>query len=526
MSAPAPLPAQVSDPAQRADWLEELRRWLPAEQAERVAALLQWAGWVIDLLELKNLSIARLRRLCFGSPTESLRNVCGGAQPVPAAPKAKAKGHGRCSHRAYTGARRVSVPHPVWRAGQACPQCQRGKLRRLAEPAAAIQIQAQPPVGATVYELERLRCNTCGQVFSAPPPAEAGVQKYDPSVGVMAGLLRYGSGLPLCRLERLQASLGVPLPASVQWEQAQLAAESLEPVFEQLIYLAAQSELVCNDDTTMRVSALRREIQAEAKPERTGIFTSGIASQSEGHPIALFFTGRAHAGENLAQVLGLREANRPPPLHMGDGNPSNTPGDRPVVACNCNAHCRREFVELEEYFPQECRLVLESYAEVYRVDAQAKTGGLSPQQRLEAHQAHSLPVLEKLKACFTQWLESKQVEPNSTLGGAINYALKRWTQLTQFLRLPGAPVDNNVTERILKRAILHRKNSLFYRTQRGARVGDLFMSLIETCRASQANPFDYLLAVVKNAAAAKAAPRDWLPWNYRAQLPPATAAAP
>ena len=66
----------------------------------------------------------------------------------------------------------------------------------------------------------------------------------------------------------------------------------------------------------------------------------------------------------------------------------------------------------------------------------------------------------------------------------------RWQELTQFLRVPGAPLDNNATERILKRSILHRKNSLFYRTQRGAEVGDLFMSLVQTCRANQVNPFD------------------------------------
>ncbi len=81
---------------------------------------------------------------------------------------------------------------------------------------------------------------------------------------------------------------------------------------------------------------------------------------------------------------------------------------------------------------------------------------------------------------------------------------------------------DNITERILKSAILHRKNSLFYRTQRGADVGDLFMSLVQTCRANDVNPFDYILAVVRNAIAAKTAPASWMPWNYHTNLTPQT----
>jgi len=93
------------------------------------------------------------------------------------------------------------------------------------------------------------------------------------------------------------------------------------------------------------------------------------------------------------------------------------------------------------------------------------------------------------------------------------------------LRTPGAPIDNNEAERILKRCILHRKNSLHYRTTRGARVGDVFMSLVETCRANQVNPFDYMLALVRNAEVVKADPSRWMPWNVSAALANQTALA-
>jgi hypothetical protein len=298
-------------------------------------------------------------------------------------------------------------------------------------------------VAATIYELESLRCDTCGKVFTAPPPPEAGQEKYDPSVGVLVGWLRYGGGLPHHRLARLQQSLGVPLPAAVQWEQVARVARDLEPVLKHLTGLAAQSAVVYNDDTSMRVSALRKEIQQEPQAKRTGLFTTGIVSQDERHPIALYFTGRRHAGENLARVLARREPGRAPPLHMRDGLDRNNPAGHPTVPCGCAVHARRNFVELQADFPEECRRVVESLAEVYRVEAQAQAGGLNVQERLAAHQATSQRVMDELAAWFKSLQAARRVEPNSGLGQAIAYMQKRWTELTQFLRVPGAPLDNN-----------------------------------------------------------------------------------
>jgi transposase len=515
------LRSLLGSPAERRAWLAELGPQLPAALRERLTRILELAGGLLDLLDTKNLSIKKLQQLFFGAKTENSRNVCGPAPKDKS--KAKAKGHGRHSHGQYTGARRIALAHPTLRPGHLCPECKRGKLRRRPRPAVAIHVSAQPPIGATIHELEQLRCDTCGKLFTAPTPPAAGSEKYDASVGVMIGLMRYGSGLPFYRLERLQLSLGVPLPASVQWEQANRVARELAPVFDQLQYLAAQSAVVYSDDTTMKVAALRQAIQKEIRPDRTGIFTTGIVGQLEEHPIALFLTGRAHAGENLAAVLAQREAQRPPPLHMCDGLAQNTPKGQATVACQCTVHARRNFVEIQSDFPEECGKVIEIIAEVYRVEKQIKADGLSAQARLEVHQAQSQPMMEQLKAWLTQQIEDRKVEPNSNLGQAIRYMQDRWQELTQFLRVPGAPLDNNATERILKMSILHRKNSLFYRTERGAEVGDLFMSLVQTCRANQVNPFDYMLAVVRNTQAAKTDPGRWLPWNYRKNLEPTSA---
>lgn len=504
--------------AELAALLEAVRAALAPAQAQHICSTLEVLPRIVRLIERKDMSIGKLRQQLFGASTESTRNLCGGPPKDKPKTRPRRKGHGRRGHRQYTGARRVSVPHETLKPGVLCPQCQKSKVRVLPEPAIAIEITAQPPVAAVIHELERLRCDGCGQVFTAATPPEVKPEKYDASVGVMVGLMRYGSGMPFYRLERLQESLGVPLPSSVQWEQALQSVVALEPILDHLTYLGAQATVFYNDDTSMRVRQLRQEIQADPQSERTGIFTSGLVCDGLEHPIRLFFTGRKHAGENLARVLEQRDQGLPTPLHMCDGLTRNDPKGHATRPCNCGIHARRNFVDIRGAFPAECQRVVESFAAIYRVEAQCMAQQMDPHQRLQLHQEQSQPVLENLKGWFVEQIHTKQVEPNSGLGQAINYMLKRWDPLTRFLREPGAPLDNNVAERLLKTSILHRKNSLHYRTTRGAQVGDLFMSVIQTCRANAANPFDYMLAAVRNAKRVIADPASWLPWNYKQSL--------
>jgi hypothetical protein len=120
-----------------------------------------------------------------------------------------------------------------------------------------------------------------------------------------------------------------------------------------------------------------------------------------------------------------------------------------------------------------------------------------------------------LKTWLERQFDEKLVEPNSALGEAITYLLKRCDALTLFLRKAGAPLDNNICERALKNAILHRKNSLFYKTRNGAHVGDIYMTLIYTCELNGANPLDYLNQLQLHAADVAQHPDQWMPWNYR-----------
>lgn len=427
-------------------------------------------------------------------------------------PREKPKGHGRNGAASYTGARKVRVPQPDYQAGDPCPLCLKGKLYSLEDPGVEVRIVGRAPLEATVYELDKWRCHLCGEVFTAPLPEEAGKEKYDETAGAMVALLKYGGGLPFHRLENLQESLGVPLPASTQWEITEDVADQIHPAYRELIRQAAQGEILHNDDTPMKILANLKE--DENPTSRKGSFTTGVLAVKEERRMALFFTGPKHAGENMEKLLEQRARDLSPPIQMCDALSRNIPKDFDTLLAHCLTHARRNFVDLVPSFPEECRVVIEALAKVYHHDQTAKEQGLSAELRLQFHKTHSGPVMERLKEWLQIQTPERKVEPNSSLGKAIAYMLKHWEPLTLFLRVPGAPLDNNVCEQVLKRAILHRKNSLFYRTQHGAYIGDLFMSLIHTCRLNRVNPFHYLTTLQKHSSDLFKNPGKWLPWNY------------
>ena len=518
--------------------LEHARAALSTEEYARLKAACDTLVYLTQLVENKSTTIARLRQILFGASTEKTAQVleaigaavqgeAGSAAPSGDPDPAPAReGHGRNGAQDYAGATRIEVEHPSLTSGACCPGCRKGKLYAAAAPGVLIRVVGQAPLDATVYELAKLRCNLCLEVFTAPPPAGIGSEKYDAGAASMIALLKYGNGLPFHRLDALQQSLGIPLPASTQWEIVENTATLIKPAFAELIRQAAQGEVLYNDDTTMKVLAQRAQPSADEVAElpeaersaRKGSFTSGIVSTCAGRTVALFFTGRKHAGENLAAVLAQRAAALGPPIQMCDALSRNLVGPLKTIVANCTAHARRKYVDVAPHFPDECRFVLETLAAVYKNDALCKQQRSSPAQRLQFHQTHSGPLMTTLENWLAEQFAQRKVEPNSGLGEAISYMRKHWPELTLFLRQASAPLDNNLCERALKKAILHRKNALFYKTAKGANVGDTFMSLIHTCGLAGANPFDYLTALQKHSAALAQNPEQWLPWNYRETL--------
>jgi transposase len=426
-------------------------------------------------------------------------------------------GHGRNGAEAFSGAQRVEIKHQTLTHGDRCPECGQGNVYGQKEPKVLVRIIGQAPLAATVYSLERLRCGACGQVFTAQEPEGVGPQKYDETAAAMIAQLKYGAGTPFHRLEQLEKQLGIPLPAATQWEIVEQAAQLIKPACDELIRQAAQGTVVHNDDTSMRVLRLNRDPSDEC----TGVFTSGIVSVGQDWKIGLYFTGGLHAGENIADVLKQRRAELPSPIQMCDALSRNVPrmsSGVEILLANCLAHGRRQFVEVADNFPHECRYVLEMVGQVYGYDAEARERGLTPDERLRLHQDRSAPVMDQLHGWLETQLAERRTEPNSSLGQAIMYLLRHWLPLTLFLRKAGAPLDNNLVERALKRAVLHRKNALFYRTLNGAQVGDIFMSLIHTCQLCGANSFDYLIELQRHAQQLAACPAEWMPWNYRETL--------
>jgi len=440
-----------------------------------------------------------------------------GAGTEPESDAASPPGHGRNGAEGFVSARKIAIAHAKLKHGDRCPECEKGNVYGQKEPKVLVRIVGQAPLAATVYSLERLRCGACGQVFTAQEPEGVGPEKYDETAAAMIAQLKYGSGTPFYRLEQLQGQLGIPLPAATQWEVVEETAELVKPARDELIRQAAQGEVVYNDDTSMRVLRLARE----PLDERTGVFTSGIVSTGQGCKIALYFTGRQHAGENLADVLQQRVQHAGPAIQMCDALARNVPklaAGVEILLANCLAHGRRQFVEVAANFPDQCRYVLEMLGQVYGHEAEARECGLRREERLQFHQERSGPVMEQLHHWLEAQFAERKTEPNSGLGKAITYLLRHWRPLTLFLWQAGAPLDNNLVERALKRAVLHRKNALFYRTLNGAEVGDLFMSLIHTCQLCGANSFDYLTELQRHAQELAAQPAQWMPWNYRETL--------
>jgi transposase len=516
------------------------------EDTQLLRQLFESYAGLFQIVGDKNTTIARLRKMMFGATSEKSENVLGDAEDALNFSPAEgsdddavdeatadsgsrqdedsskpASGHGRLGADAYPGADQVEVQHPQHAAGEVCPDCGQGTLYEKS-PGVLVRFVGQAPLHATVYRLQKLRCHLCGKLFTAPMPAGVGDTKYDHTVASMIGLLKYGSGLPFNRLQRLQGSCEIPLAASTQWDIVRAASALIAPAYDELIRQAAQGEVVHNDDTTVRILELmgaraRKTPPSddEHDPKRTGLFTSGVVATLSGMRMALFFSGRRHAGENLSEVLQHRAAELAAPIQMCDGLARNLPRELDTILANCLAHGRRNFVELLDRFPEECRHVIESFKVIYHNDKVSRENELSVEARLVYHQTHSGPTMDDLHAWLQLQFENKLVEPNSALGDAINYLLKRWEPLTLFLRQAGAPLDNNLCERALKKAILHRRNSMFYKTRHGAHVGDMYMSLIYTCELNGANPFDYLNQLQLNATNVSQQPERWMPWNYR-----------
>lgn len=526
---------------------------LTAEDRRVLGKVLTFYFWLLFALREAKLSLKRVKALVFGEKPKKPKPPSSGGPPnggstggsatqasashgvpTPAPPSSPEKkplppGHGRQGADVYRAVQIVECRHEALAVGERCPACGRGSLYRL-PPGVEMRLDGNALLSAVRYELEKLRCSACGQIFTASVPAAAGTKKYTARARAVLALARYYLGLPWYRLEGFQALVGVPVPDATQWDQGEVVGDCTHPIFKCLEKLAAQGEVIFQDDTPQRVLALIEEnqkaaaqarTQGKAKTtERTGMQTTALIVQVGGRQICLYYTGRRHAGENLDALLTQRQPGRGKPLVMSDALSSNNAEEAGLIRCHCLAHGRRKFTELAEDFPAESAVVVNALKLVYDHEDEARDKRLSAQERLAYHQTYSEPVFTTLKMWLKQQTAQRLVEPNSSLGKAIAYMLDHWDTLTRVVKEPGAPLDNNVAERALKLCIRQRKNSLFYATEHSAYIASILTSVIATCVQAGVNVLDYLVAVQEHRQEVFANPSAWLPWNYTAALVP------
>jgi len=493
--------------------------------------LIQALVWMNLSLEEKSLSIRRLRAI-FGIKTETakkLLDLAGGGtsgkdedtskQKEKKRKKAK-EGNGHQSASDYEEAKVIRVAHQTLKRGDLCPDCKKGKLFNLS-PGSVIHIVGTPWLQVEVYRPERLRCSICGKIFKAMLPEEVmNGSRSDKTAKAIVSFLKYRGGLPFYRQEQMQAILGTPISAVEIWKMTEEVADDLLPIYASLCAEAAQGKLIHNDDTKARILSImkeRKELEGtEREEKRKGTFTTVILSvlQDPKREISLFFTGRQHAGENMNDLLNQREENLPPPIQQCDGG-NNLPKDHKTLVAYCMAHSRRKFYELVENHPEIVIRVIGWFAEIFGNEV---NGPDDDQERLKWHQEKSGPIMRKIKSYCENLIEKKDIEPNSSMGKAIAYFRNHWEGLTLFLRVPGVPLTNNASERIVKRAVLNRKNAYFYRTEAGAKIGDILMSTMETCILNKINVWKYLIAIQEHKEKVAKEPKKWLPWNYEKTL--------
>jgi transposase len=463
-----------------------------------------------EIIGMQDTTILRLRKIFNKKTEKQIRAEEAQAQEDISSDvdKKHPRGNnkGRNGQKEYPNAPRIEHAHESLKAGDVCPECQKGKLYKF-EPGIYIRITGKPPVSAVVHEVQKFRCNACLKIFEADF-AEKNTPKYDAGVHALVALLKYAASVPFYRLAKIQKYLYVPMPPSTQWDLMEELAKQLYPVWLQLLKFAGEAEKFQIDDTTAKVLSLIRE-NKKLTPERKGMYTTGLLAKVGAHQIMLYLTGRNHAGENLDNITKDRTSQSVPHL-MSDALASNDIADIKVIRSYCLAHARRKFFDLKSG-----KFIIKQIEQVYKAEAYCKDNKLSPEERLAYHQEHSKLAMDGIFEWCNKQIDDKEVEPNSDLIEPINYTLKHWDGLTKFLQVAGAEIDNNALENHLRLSVLNRKNSLFFKTENGAMIGDIITSFIKTCDAAKINPFDYLVWIQENKDQVRKSPSEFLPWHFK-----------
>ena len=495
---------------------------IPDVYVQFAKSLVDGNAWINEELERGTLTIARLRKLFKIQGSEKASNRKRNSQSKSKGSKSNfpPKGHGRNGADAYHGADIVDVVHPEYSPGDICPELEcGGRLYEMTDPGVVVRVSGAPLASATRYQLQKLRCAICEVIYTATLPEGVSSKKYDEGFVAMLMINKYFMSVPLYRQDRLQKYLGMPLPSSTQWDLMVAHEPMLKALHEALLADAANGLALCYDDTSVKILT---EIQAkkaaqQGEKSKHTCFNTGIVSLHQDHHTYIYMADNNTAGQFMGEVLELRDPDLDLPVVMCDALSSNIPqqiSEDLYILCYCLVHARRKFYELPDGYDDLADEVIRMIGHIYDNEKDARK--MEPDKRLSYHKKHSKPIMDKLKSYLEE--QSNVFEPNGVAGKAINYMLKRWTNLSGFLQHANAPIDNNITERALKLVIQTRKSSMFYKSLKSAAFASFVQSALYTAAQNNINPCKYMQDLLENESSVMADPAAWLPWIYQSTL--------
>jgi transposase len=348
-------------------------------------------------------------------------------------------------------------------------------------------------------------CESAGEnpQMEVAAKAEAAIEKGMAGPGLLAYIVssKFSDYLPLYRLENIFERQGFEISRATQSIWCGDVADLVAPLYELMAERVRQSHVVATDDTIMPMLSV-----GKTKSARMWVY---VGDRANAYNVFDFTLNRGRDGpkyflKDYRQVL----------LADAYGGYNGVVAGNQITRAGCWSHARRKMVDAEKVAPEIAREAVELIGALFRVERQAKD--FSVEQRLDLRQSQSAPVLGKLREKLLEWKE--QLLPKHPMAEAVNYTLSQWAELNVFCSDGAVPMDNNVSEREMKRIILNRKNSLFVGNSRGGRTAAVLASLTSTCRRHEVDPQLYLTQLLMNLPQVQMSElSDWLPdqWKIR-----------
>jgi transposase len=427
---------------------------------------------------------AQLKKTLYGARSE--RSKMPRVKTGDGATREQAKATRRARAEAKAQAPTLRVDHKVPTALRRCAACGRTDLAPMGPGKATFVWEFVPAKFVRIEHVQEvLRCR-CGGCIVTAPGAPKVVEKgqYGASFLAHIAVAKCADHLPIYRLEKELARKGVPVARSTMNELLHRASALLAPVWTRLLDVIRARDVVLADETRLRILK-----DASGKPKTGFVWTFGAADVSGGFDVAYHFADSRSGSTPKALLEGTKG------VLLVDGysgyNDVEKVSSRRRAACL--AHVRRYFFESLKTAPI-AQHALDLITALYRVEHEAKERQLFGAAHLEFRNARAGPIREQLKV----WLDAQRSchPPKSPFGVAIRYTLGQWNELGVFLHDARVPLDNNASERSLRRIALGRKNYLFVGDVASGRSLAGLYSLVATCESRAINPFDYLADVL------------------------------